>query len=428
MRKTCASVVFGCKPRQNLRKRMAELTHIEDGKAAVYKREGTYYVRIRINGKYLHRTLKTGDLAVALKAAQKLVHKFEFSVENGIPIEVKTFGAVIDEYVKFRRKDNLQGRTSDGMLRQIERVVRFWQAYAGDKPITAIGDAQLRDYVQWRMDYYTQRPNEAKKRNVKINPTDKTLQFDLMIGKAVINWAHDQGYRGLLPLPTYSFTPKKKRVRPAFENGDYRMVLETIYQWIKACDNPKYLHTRQLLEDYVVILARSGMRVGEANNLRVRDVHRFVDRHDRINYRFVVRGKNRKYEGERDVIPAASVVPHVERVLASKGDKPDPNAWFFAMSNGSQVISLADQFAVVLKMANRRTNSNGDGFSLYSLRHYYAVMALRNGIGVYDVARNMGTSVEMIQQYYGKQATPTLVATTLGGPLKHTHKMKEGAE
>ena len=31
--------------------RMPELTHIEDGKAAVYKREGTYYVRIRIDGK-----------------------------------------------------------------------------------------------------------------------------------------------------------------------------------------------------------------------------------------------------------------------------------------------------------------------------------------------------------------------------------------
>ena len=69
---------------------MAELTHIEDGKAAVYKREGTFYARIRIDGKYVHRTLKTGDLAVAIKAAQKLVHKFEFSVEHGIPIDAKT--------------------------------------------------------------------------------------------------------------------------------------------------------------------------------------------------------------------------------------------------------------------------------------------------------------------------------------------------
>jgi hypothetical protein len=31
----------------------------------------------------------------------------------------------------------------------------------------------------------------------------------------------------------------------------------------------------------------------------------------------------------------------------------------------------------------------------------------------------------MIQQYYGKQATPKLMATTLGSKLKDTHKLKE---
>lgn len=398
---------------------MEELAHIEDG-LAVLKRGGTYHARVRIDGKYVYRSLKTGDLEQAKKAAQKLLHKFEFSAENGIPISAKKFSDVIDEYVKFRERENEHGRTSDGMLRQIKRVVRFWHAYVGDKLISAIGDKELRDYIQWRRDYYTRRPNEAKKRNVKPNPTDKTLQFDLMIGKAIIAWANERGYRGKLPLPTYTFTPKKKRVRPAFENIDYRVVLNAIDQWIKACENPNYLHTRQLLEDYVVILARSGMRVGEANNLKVRDIHQFVDRHNRINYRFLVRGKT----GERDVIPVASVVPHVERVLAQKGEKPDPDAWFFAMPGGSKIISLADQFAAVLKLAQRQTSSNGERFSLYSLRHYYAVMALRDGIGIYDVARNMGTSVEMIQQYYGKQATPKMMATTLGGKLKDTHRLR----
>jgi hypothetical protein len=52
--------------------------------------------------------------------------------------------------------------------------------------------------------------------------------------------------------------------------------------------------------------------------------------------------------------------------------------------------------------------------SLYSLRHFYAVTALRNGIGVFEVARNMGTSVQMIQQYYGKQATPAVFALGSG--------------
>ena len=48
--------------------------------------------------------------------------------------------------------------------------------------------------------------------------------------------------------------------------------------------------------------------------------------------------------------------------------------------------------------------------SIYSLRHY----ALCNGIGVFEVARDMGTSVRIIQEYYGKQATSVVFATRLG--------------
>jgi hypothetical protein len=44
----------------------------------------------------------------------------------------------------------------------------------------------------------------------------------------------------------------------------------------------------------------------------------------------------------------------------------------------------------------------------------FAVNALRNGVGVFEVARNMGASVQMIHEYYGKQATPTVFATRQG--------------
>jgi hypothetical protein len=57
--------------------------------------------------------------------------------------------------------------------------------------------------------------------------------------------------------------------------------------------------------------------------------------------------------------------------------------------------------------------------SIYSLRHFYAVNALRNGVGVFEVARNMGTSVQIIQEYYGKQATSVVFATRLGIELAH---------
>ena len=37
----------------------------------------------------------------------------------------------------------------------------------------------------------------------------------------------------------------------------------------------------------------------------------------------------------------------------------------------------------------------------YSLRHYYATQRLLGGVQVFDLAKNMGTSVEQIENHYG---------------------------
>ena len=178
---------------------------------------------------------------------------------------------------------------------------------------------------------------------------------------------------------------------------------------ILKAPNPRIRRSRELLRSYVLILANSGMRVGEANNLKMRDVMPFTDDKGRRNYRFIVRGKT----GERDVILRASAASHVERHMESRKGAGE-NDWFFAMPDGGKVITLIDQFDEVLKDAGIARNGFDEKFTLYSLRHFYAVMALRKGLGVFEVSRNMGTSVQMIQQYYGKQATAAVFATRLG--------------
>src|ERR1039458_10399100 len=65
--------------------------------------------------------------------------------------------------------------------------------------------------------------------------------------------------------------------------------------------------------------------------------------------------------------------------------------WLFMMRDGSRVITLIDQFDKVLDLAGITHNSHGDKYTLYSLRHFYAMLSLRRRIGVFDVARNMGT-------------------------------------
>jgi integrase len=61
------------------------------------------------------------------------------------------------------------------------------------------------------------------------------LQWEMMLGKAIIRWADEQGYRGNQPRPTFSFTPKIKRVRPAFEIFEYRRLLCALIKWRRDC-------------------------------------------------------------------------------------------------------------------------------------------------------------------------------------------------
>ena len=388
---------------------MDDARYFDNGRLVVFRRQNIFQARTLLpNGRYAWRSLRTRDQELAINKAWKLHHTLAERCEQGLPITAKAFNAVIDDYVAFREKDCLQGRTKPAMLGQIKRVAKFWRAFAGTKPITALGDADLEAYVEWRRDYYANLGSSLP-RNAKLHPADKTLQWEIMLGKAMIKWAHKKGLRGNKPVPMYSFTPRVKRVRPAFELAEYRRLWRVLWKRVRSCRNENWRESRELLRDYVLILANSGMRVGEANSLKLRDVIPFVDDAGRRTFRFLVDGKT----GQREVIPRANAARFVRRVLERRAGA-GANDLLFAMPNGGKINTLIDQFDAALREGGITHNSKGDKYTLYSLRHFYAVMGLRRGQDVFALARNMGTSVQMIQTYYGKQATAITFATKLG--------------
>lgn len=395
---------------------------LEGGKITLFRRSGIWQARIYLGERrYLWRSLKTSKQTDARRDALKLLHQTEFKQSEGLPVITRSFNAVIDEFVAVRKADCELGKTlksgshakhtTPAMLRQIERVSKFWREYAGARAIDAIDDKVLGAYVPWRQAYYHSKARLPK--NAKLNPTDKTIQWEIMLGKMMVKFAHDQGYRGNKPLPTFTFTPKLKRVRPAFNKTEYVQLYRTMRSWIREAPNDKWRYPRELLRDYVLVLSNSGIRVGEANNLRWRDVVPFKDDHGRKNVQLHVRGKT----GARVVIPRVAVALYMERVKKLRGDV-SADDWVFAMHDGGKIVTLADQFNAVLKWGALTHNSAGDKFTLYSLRHFYAVMAIVAGIDIYTIARNMGTSVQMIEQYYGKHATPAMSAAKLGGRVR----------
>jgi site-specific recombinase XerD len=60
--------------------------------------------------------------------------------------------------------------------------------------------------------------------------------------------------------------------------------------------------------------------------------------------------------------------------------------------------------------AGVETDREGQRRTIYSLRHTYATFRLHEGVNHYVLARNMGTSVKMLEQFYGHMSTRAMAS------------------
>ncbi len=139
------------------------------------------------------------------------------------------------------------------------------------------------------------------------------------------------------------------------------------------------------------------MRPPEAKNLRWRDV---AIREDNQGRKFVVlhvRGKDKF----RNLVAAGNVAEYLERVRAiSKATEPDD--FVFTTSNGKPNVALYGSIIeALLTDSGLLRSSSGKRRSTYCFRHTYATFRLSEGVDVYFLSKQMGTSVQVIEDHYG---------------------------
>lgn len=392
---------------------------LEDGRLVLFPRNGIWQARIHLGaGRYVWRSLRTTERAEALREGMRALDQIDLKRSAGLPLRSRSLDQVIAEYLLARAQDHDatraapgpsgRRRTSAHMRRQLRRVAKFWSLYAGTRPVDAIDDAVLRDYIPWRRRFYHDRPDRPP--TARLDPADTTLRWEMMVGRLLLKFAQERGYRGGRPMPAYSFAPSVRRARPAFTIPEFRRLHRALRAWAAETARADHAYMRRLLRDYALVLAHSGLRIGEANDLRWRDVEAFRDGRGRRNVRLHVRGKT----GKRVVIPRVAAARHLAR-LRAWSDHAGEDDLVFAMPGGRRIGTLATPFNKVLARAGLTTNSAGEKFTLYSLRHFYAVQTIAKDIDIFMIARNMGTSVAMIEQHYGRGATPQSRADRLGG-------------
>jgi len=89
--------------------------YLEDGRLTIFRRDGSYYARIRLtaSARYLWRSLKTSSEQTAVDLGRRLLFQLEQRAEEGLPPKSKLFSAVIDDYIAYRERDHVRCGTFD---------------------------------------------------------------------------------------------------------------------------------------------------------------------------------------------------------------------------------------------------------------------------------------------------------------------------
>jgi integrase len=110
-----------------------------------------------------------------------------------------------------------------------------------------------------------------------------------------------------------------------------------------------------------------------------------------------VRGKDKF----RQLVAAGNVADYLERIRAI-GKATGPDDFVFTTSTGKPASTLYGSLITkLLTESGLLRSSSGSQRSTYCFRHTYATFRLTEGVDVYFLSKQMGTSVQMIEDHYG---------------------------
>ena len=170
---------------------------------------------------------------------------------------------------------------------------------------------------------------------------------------------------------------------------------------------------RYITQQYILIMSNC-VRVGEMRNVKWDDISSVqTDEGNQLVLR--VSGK----VGLRDCVLNPSSDVYVKRLYDLRkeelGEDPPPNEYvFLSRRTGQPYTTFKTSFNGVLKYCGVPIKKDGMSRTIYSLRHFYGTQRLKGDMNPYHLSKQMGTSVEMIEKFYGHILTKDVIDSVRG--------------
>jgi integrase len=397
---------------------MAQLSvnsvQILDGAVTLTKRDNSaaWQARYKIGSKWIRTTTKQKELSRATKTAQDIYLRARFREDEGLPIVTKRFDTVAKQ-TSNKLLAALKANEGKKVFEDYIRVIKnYLIPFFGSYNITSIDFALMERYAIWRKNKIG---HEVKASTINTHNSALNKIFE----EAMLH-----GFMTKANVPMLINRGLKSDRRSDFTLEEYRYLVSFMRDWVNDVEmkRSKSIAMRQLLRDYVLILANTGMRHGtESYGIKWKHLSWHMDG-DRRVLMISVYGKTKQRElAARDNCTAylkrihdrADDLQHLTfEELIDKGiDK-----YVFRLGDGTRTKNLAQTFEILMKdsdlLLDRRTNGNR---TLYSLRHTYATFALLyEKLDLFDLEKQMGTSAEMIRKHYA-HITTRMIAGRLAG-------------
>ena len=380
-----------------------------DGKAILYMRSQSaqWQVRFKLaNGKWHSTTTNTDDIEQAKLNAIVIIETVKIKTDAGLAITTKTFKQIaLDEIANMTRA--LNNNTGRRCYRDyIFAINKYLIPFFGNIEIEKITVEMIGDFEGWRVATMGKIPVASTKRN----------HASAYI--RVINLARERGCVAMnKAVPLLDSKGIRSQPRPAFSKEEIGELLSYTETWIKSSYTERTRLMRTLCVAYIEFLVNTGVRHG-TEALRLRWKH--LQWHWIGNKKYLriwVSGKT----GPRYLIAKHEVVKVFERLMRwHKLDYSNLNGLIeakldkaiFCLPDNTQISNMENIFRNLMVRSSMRKDSGGLNRTLYSLRHTYATFALASGIDIHTLARQMGTSVGMIERHYSKM-TATMAAERL---------------
>jgi integrase len=385
--------------------------HIVVGKRRLSSGESDdYHARIWLGRtkKYKYVNLETRSLSVAKQNALQNHARFEMREEEGLS-NFKTF---LTSKLSDFEEDYKKREVSDHRKTLVRNQVARFKEYFGKRQTSSIAITELVEYIEWR---------KVNNRRGK----DKGISHGVMNSEATflasfIGYLANHGIIRESLYRTISSSGWQNRIGKKEQRGaitvaqfkELRKYLETWHLETKLDD--RAIYTRQVVHWMVRIAGRTGLRTIELKNLRFCD----IVKHD-VGCVISVEGKSyAKRKRFRKILSDVNTYrffQNIKKLVEEAGLGVSENDIVFVKHNGRSAYDLwAQNIRHAFKKLGITEDRDKQSISLYSLRHYWANRQIDAGVSIYDLARYMGTSISMIENYYGKSDTEEIGMRVMG--------------